>query len=76
MDRGAWCYSPWGHKESDTTKQLSVHMRACVHTHTQENALQCHMQPSKTQTSMWAHLEVLNDISEGYCLGLGLNSLT
>ena len=24
MDRGAW-WSPWGHKVSDTTEQLSVH---------------------------------------------------
>ena len=24
MGRGAWCYSPWGRKESDTAKQLSV----------------------------------------------------
>ena len=23
MDRGAWGYSPWGHKESDTTEQFS-----------------------------------------------------
>ena len=20
MDRGAWCYSPWGYKESETTE--------------------------------------------------------
>ena len=27
MDRGAWwtIYGPWGHKESDTTEQLSTH---------------------------------------------------
>ena len=25
MDRGAWCYSPWGHKELDTTEQLRTH---------------------------------------------------
>ena len=25
-------YSPWGHKESDTTEQLSAY--ACTHTHT------------------------------------------
>ena len=25
MDRGAWWgYSPWGHKESDTTEQLTL----------------------------------------------------
>ena len=26
MDRGAWqaTYSPWGHKEQDTTEQLSL----------------------------------------------------
>ena len=26
MDKGAWqaTYSPWGHKESDTTKQLTL----------------------------------------------------
>ena len=30
MDRGAWrsTYSPWGHKESDTTEKLSTHMHA------------------------------------------------
>ena len=28
MDRGAWYqgYSPWGHKESDMTEQLSTHI--------------------------------------------------
>ena len=26
-------YSPWGHKESDTTERLT-HMRSCTHTHT------------------------------------------
>ena len=25
MDRGAWCYSPWGHKELDTTERLRTH---------------------------------------------------
>ena len=26
MDRGVWVgYSPWGHKESDTTEQLTMH---------------------------------------------------
>ena len=25
MDREAAGYSPWGHKESDTTEQLSTH---------------------------------------------------
>ena len=28
-------YSPYGHKELDTTEGLSVHMGACTHTHTQ-----------------------------------------
>ena len=23
MDRGAWCYSPWGHKELDTTEHFN-----------------------------------------------------
>ena len=27
-------YSPWGHKESDTTKQLSAHTHTHTHTHT------------------------------------------
>ena len=28
MDRGAWeGYSPWGHKESDTTERLSLHFK-------------------------------------------------
>ena len=29
MDRGAWwaTYSPWGHKESDTTERLNFHFR-------------------------------------------------
>ena len=32
MDKGAWClgYSPWGHKESDTTEQLSTHTHLSV----------------------------------------------
>ena len=25
MDRGAWCFSPWGHCESGTTEQLRFH---------------------------------------------------
>ena len=25
MDRGAWQASPWGHKESETTKRLHFH---------------------------------------------------
>ena len=24
MDRGAWCYCPWGHTESDTTERLTL----------------------------------------------------
>ena len=24
IDRGAWGYSPWGHKESDKTEQLTL----------------------------------------------------
>ena len=33
MDRGAWqaTYSPWGHKESDTTEHSGIH----THVHTQ-----------------------------------------
>ena len=27
-------YSPWGHKESDMTEQLSMHTHAHTHTHT------------------------------------------
>ena len=32
MDRGAWwaIYSPWGHKESDTTEQLTLSDTLCV----------------------------------------------
>ena len=26
-------YSPWGHKESDTTEQLSMHVHTHTHTH-------------------------------------------
>ena len=38
-DRGAWqSYTPWGHKESDTTQRLSacacMCVRVCVHTRT------------------------------------------
>ena len=37
MDRGAWRgYSPWGHKELDTTEQLSLHFtsqNACSNFH-------------------------------------------
>ena len=30
MDRGAWeGYNPWGHKESDTTKQRSTEHKDC-----------------------------------------------
>ena len=25
MDRGAWCYSPWGQRESDTTEWLNMY---------------------------------------------------
>ena len=33
MDRGAWwANSPWGHKESDTTEQLSTHAKKSTHT--------------------------------------------
>ena len=24
-------YSPWGHKESDTTERLNTHTRTCIH---------------------------------------------
>ena len=38
IDRGTWSYSPWGHKESDMTKPLSMRAHACTltltHTHT------------------------------------------
>ena len=33
MDRGAWgggCYSPWGHKESDTTERLSTTQHSSI----------------------------------------------
>ena len=31
METGAWlCYSPWGHKESDTTERLSTHSTSGV----------------------------------------------
>ena len=33
-DTGAWWDSPWGHKELDTTEQLT-HTDTHVHTHTQ-----------------------------------------
>ena len=38
-------YSPWGHKESDMTKQLSVRVHVHTRTHTRENNLimQCVM---------------------------------
>ena len=40
MDRGAWqvTYSPWGHKESDTTEQLSTaqHTQNIHHTFLEE----------------------------------------
>ena len=33
MDRGDWqaTYRPWGHKESDTTEQLTFHPLGCAH---------------------------------------------
>ena len=35
MDKGAWLgYSPWGHKESDTTERLSTLTHTHTHTHT------------------------------------------
>ena len=27
-------YSPWDHKESDTTEHMCMHVRVCAHTHT------------------------------------------
>ena len=36
MDRGPWWDSPWGHTESDTLKQLSMHT-ACI----QERNMNC-----------------------------------
>ena len=27
-------YSPWGHKESDTTECMCIRVRMCTHTHT------------------------------------------
>ena len=32
-------YSPWGHKESGTTEQLSARVRARTHTHTHTEAI-------------------------------------
>ena len=33
MDREAWwANSPWGHKESDTTEQFSMHAKKSTHT--------------------------------------------
>ena len=34
MDRGAWQYSPWGCKESDTTEHTRARAHAYTHTHT------------------------------------------
>ena len=34
IDRGNWSYSPWGRKESDMTKPLSMRAHACTLTHT------------------------------------------
>ena len=33
MDRGDWraTYSPWDHRESDTTEQLTFHPSRCAH---------------------------------------------
>ena len=31
-------YNPWGHKESDTTEELSARVRALTHTHTHRTA--------------------------------------
>ena len=33
-------YNPWGHKESDTTEQLT-HTHTCVHTHTHTHTMPC-----------------------------------
>ena len=34
MDQGAWwaLYNPWGHKESDTTEQLTLPHTFCAYT--------------------------------------------
>ena len=44
-------YSPWGHKELDTTERLSTHTHTHtrVHTHTQHSDLR--------KSSMWRGLE-------------------
>ena len=40
MDRGAWFgYSPWGHKEWDTTECARIHTHTHTHTHTHSSSL-------------------------------------
>ena len=41
-------YSPWGHKESDTTEQLSAY--ACTHTHTHTHT---HPYEATSLNRMW-----------------------
>ena len=73
-------YSPWGHKESDTTKQLNMHTHTHTHTHTQihfgavgynsptEEVWSPQQEPSSAlmKTSMTTDVSSLSDLQVPY----------
>ena len=71
-------YSPWGHKETDTTEQLSVYTHTHTHTHSNIPCRHRHRNPqqnnSKPGTSLvvqWLGLRVFTAKDRGSIPGRG-----